>query len=383
MAEEFPINTFLQAYQTKYANEQAANPNIGQTFVESMTKGSDLATTAWTQERLKAKERAFEGFKDYTKNGEWYYGNDPEKKLSFEDISQIYDMVGKGDLKFKTDQNGVLSLANSKGVPLGISWKKMEMPIYEKDPVTGEYRPVAIVPKNSKITKGNTVTYNRIQNPDGTYIYENPNTGEKSGTIPKGAEWKNVTLQVAPGDKPLSTESAGKLAMLQQGVQDIDKASKIIFSDKGINEDALLGANMPFGGAGEQGKQLYSYLYNAMEGKIRVESGAAVPDSEVRRLVNRFMPKPSIYGPFADTEKTAKDKLSRLKDFLQNAQVSIDPQGKYTAKFQNSTIPLEDIGKEYESGKQDTVKDKYGFSVGETKLIGGKTYKYMGNNQWQ
>jgi hypothetical protein len=154
--EEFPTGQFLQAYQQKYANEQAANPDIGQTLASGLTTGMNLGMTQFNQAREEAKKRTYEGFKDYTKNGEWFYGNDPEKKLSFEDIAQINDLVGKGDLKFKTNKDGILTLANNKGVPLNINWKKSEVSLYGMNPTTNKPEILGTVPKGSKAVPKNT-----------------------------------------------------------------------------------------------------------------------------------------------------------------------------------------------------------------------------------
>ena len=71
------------------------------------------------------------------------------------------------------------------------------------------------------------------------------------------------------------------------------------------------------------GREATSLINNALEAKVRIESGAAVPEQEIVRMAVRF--KPSVF----DTERQAKNKMNRLARFLSGAIEILDPNKRY------------------------------------------------------
>ena len=141
------------------------------------------------------------------------------------------------------------------------------------------------------------------------------------GKAPTGFRFKDRTdplseLEPVPGGPAdrMTPEQAAKTQMVAQGVADLDSARKILFDEDGnLNRSVIAQSNIPgLGGAvpGTQGVLLRSLLWNAVNAQLRAESGAAVPEPEVDRAVERFLPSPF------DTPETAKAKIDRLQGLL-------------------------------------------------------------------
>lgn len=113
--------------------------------------------------------------------------------------------------------------------------------------------------------------------------------------------------------KPLSAEAAGRFAMANQAIDDIQGARDLMFDPDGsLNYQNLFAANVPgTAGLGSAGRELRSRIENAVASKLRIETGAAATESEVRNVAKRFMPTPM------DTAESAADKLRRLEEFMQ------------------------------------------------------------------
>ena len=69
------------------------------------------------------------------------------------------------------------------------------------------------------------------------------------------------------------------------------------------------------------GRELRQRILNAVEARLRTESGAAVPESEVARGAQRFMPM------IGDTPTQLNQKMDRLNLFIDEASDFIDPTG--------------------------------------------------------
>ena len=112
----------------------------------------------------------------------------------------------------------------------------------------------------------------------------------------------------------LSGESAGKIAMADQAVLDLQDAKSILFDENGeIKRDIVAAMNIPFT-AGMPGntnaRNAYSKIHNSVAAKLRIETGAAATESEVRGILDRFLPK------VLDPTSVAKDRLDRLEEFM-------------------------------------------------------------------
>ena len=133
---------------------------------------------------------------------------------------------------------------------------------------------------------------------------------------PTGYRYKSDqpgVLEPIPGGPAtvLTPEQAGKGAMTRQAILDVERAEKVMFDKNGkLRMSVVLKSKAPFGGFGEDARLANSYIRNAVSAKYRLETGAAGNQAEVDDIMARFMPSP------LDNTTTAKDKMSRLKEFM-------------------------------------------------------------------
>ena len=137
-----------------------------------------------------------------------------------------------------------------------------------------------------------------------------------------------VAIPGGPASK-LSAESAGKVALIKQGEQDINRFKNLITnSDGSFNRKKLASMDVPFGLAG--GRQENSTLFNAVNARLRLESGAAVPEAEVKRALKTFAPSA------LDSNDTINSKINRMNEFFATAKEEIG-QGRGATPTQQAT----------------------------------------------
>lgn len=140
--------------------------------------------------------------------------------------------------------------------------------------------------------------------------------------------WKNKQLipDTKPpiDEKPLTGETAGKLAMLNGAAKDVSEVEGMLFPGGKMDTSKL--AYGFFGLPSETGREINSRIENAVAAKLRAETGAAATEGEVRNVSKRFKPKPGL-----DDEAAVRDKLTRLKNYLNEAADYIDPKGTHRA----------------------------------------------------
>lgn len=123
---------------------------------------------------------------------------------------------------------------------------------------------------------------------------------------------------VRPNDQQGQTfESAGKIAMAQQAIEDIKAAEALLFGQNGrLMNSTVWAMNVP-GTAGLPGntdaRNAYSAIHNAVAAKLRLETGAAANQGEIVNIARRFMPTP------ADTAESARNKLNRLRTLFDSS----------------------------------------------------------------
>lgn len=146
-------------------------------------------------------------------------------------------------------------------------------------------------------------------------------------------QWKADNPQ-AKLDK-VTPENAGKFASMKSARKDIDQVRGIVFDAKGnLNYGALTAANVPFtGGVGTTGRSLKSAIYNISDVILRMRTGAAANESEVRKLAETFSPSP------LDTKESAKFKLDRMQELFDEA-ISIAEQSMPSPEAKPSAPPL-------------------------------------------
>lgn len=141
------------------------------------------------------------------------------------------------------------------------------------------------------------------------------NVGQKA---PPGYRWKdNETLEAIPGGPAakLSPEQAAKLQLLETGQKSMEDFKDMLFKPDGSVDYPLIATmwtRMPW----TRGRTAYTLVYDSVEAKLRAESGAAVPETEVSRMAKRFVPSPF------DNEQTIAKKVEMLSNFLGDAAIS-------------------------------------------------------------
>ena len=146
---------------------------------------------------------------------------------------------------------------------------------------------------------------------------ENAKIG-KGKDAPQGYRYTaDGNLEAIPGGPAgkLSAESAGKVALIKQGEKDIDRFSNMISNGKGGYDRIKIAAMNTYGSPGARNEK--STLFNAVNARLRLESGSAVPEAEVERAMATFAPNAS------DSNKTIKSKLERMSEFFGSAKEEI------------------------------------------------------------
>lgn len=152
---------------------------------------------------------------------------------------------------------------------------------------------------------------------------ESKNPESKFGKAPTGYKFlSDGSLEAISGGPAgkLSAESASKNALIEQGNRDVnrfrdqisekDKDGKII----GFNRSKLAAMGI-YGSPGARTEA--STLYNAINARLRIESGTAVPPAEVKAALKTFAP--SVF----DSDETINSKLDRMNEFFGLAKEGI------------------------------------------------------------
>ena len=111
---------------------------------------------------------------------------------------------------------------------------------------------------------------------------------------------------------PLTPDQAAKVQLIQQALSYMPAIREGIFGvdpkNPKIDRTDILNIELrtPF----TKGRELSTMILDAVEAKLRLESGAAVPDSEVKRMAKRFIPQT------ADNDNTIKIKINNLEKYL-------------------------------------------------------------------
>lgn len=129
--------------------------------------------------------------------------------------------------------------------------------------------------------------------------------------------WRDEMTKRAMGET-LPPEVGGRLGMMDAAVKDLPKAREVFakqWGAAGVGQEAA--ARMGWGSlAGEIG-QARRTVRLAIESALRVMTGAAAPESEVKRYEDMFMPHSG------DDAASAKQKLDALEAFMGNAKKNI------------------------------------------------------------
>jgi hypothetical protein len=175
--------------------------------------------------------------------------------------------------------------------------------------------------------------------------------------------------------RPLAGEVAGKAALIVQGRKDIRRFRDMLIKNGEIDREllALMDPGVGIAVPGTDGELAYSLIYNVVAAKLRIETGAAAPHSEVVELAKRFVPK------WYNNDKTIHSKITRLDEFLQAAQRFIDPNADFgeiekligEVKQRDSESPRQEVSESPSQEDLEFTAQKNGITVEEVKRLLG------------
>jgi hypothetical protein len=126
----------------------------------------------------------------------------------------------------------------------------------------------------------------------------------------------------------MPSETGGKVVMLGQAVDDMEKAIGMILPPGGgFNRKLAIGAATNSPEFAIEGSQIVrSSVLNAMSAKLRMETGAQSNESEIQGIVDRYW-----LSGVRDNEKSARYKMTRLLQFMRDGKFIMDPKGRIVA----------------------------------------------------
>lgn len=137
-----------------------------------------------------------------------------------------------------------------------------------------------------------------------------------------------IDLAKAGEVDPLTPENAGKFQLLQEGLE----ATLTIDELLGNNVTAALFAQgVPNFLKSQNAKLLESAIERAVQGRTRIETGAALQPSELKSTAKRFMPKKG------DSIDTALRRLKPLHDYFAGGVNIADPTGVHRQRAKGMT----------------------------------------------
>lgn len=161
--------------------------------------------------------------------------------------------------------------------------------------------------------------------------------------------------------KPITAAQAGQLAMVKQGQDAIPEIKRLMFNagaldasgnpKKGAQLDRTTLAQLtaiPFTNArpgivSPKARQLWTAIYNMTDSKLRLESGAAVPETEVARTAQAYI------ANLIDTPETAVYKLKAPEKYFNDYMSLV---GSTPGSVNNKPAATPQVAQSY--------KDKYG-----------------------
>lgn len=156
----------------------------------------------------------------------------------------------------------------------------------------------------------------------------------------------STNIKVDINEKPMNVTDAAKFTAMKQALSEMDTVSSLLFDEEGnINRSTVASSSeigipltdismkgLPF----TQGRELRQSMLNAVEARLRAESGAAVPDTEVIRAAERFFPST------LDSDKAIRSKIKRFKDYVGEAISLVDPVGTQRSRA-SSNRPVQSL----------------------------------------
>ena len=161
-----------------------------------------------------------------------------------------------------------------------------------------------------------------VMGPEGevfTDIY-NPTTG-------KVERIKGIPIQrITDSTVKMTPENAGRVAGISSGIKSLDGLLGTLVHDKKVDRQVLFSSafgGLPFSG----GRDIDRFIREAIELKIRLQTGATARPDELENEAKKFSPKQ------LDSDATIISKLKGLRDYYTEAFNVLDPDGQIRARL--------------------------------------------------
>lgn len=171
---------------------------------------------------------------------------------------------------------------------------------------------------------------------------------ERKGRIAGLTGFAGAKARLAATGKP--AETAGKQAGIKVAKENLKDLNKLFFPEGKLDRGLIAKMNVPGGGLPfSTGRDANLLISDTINSRIRLESGAAITEEELKRISKRFTP--SVF----DDARTVKLKMNLFNKFLDNANLLLDPsglfnEGKFDANFPEpeslSAKPLNELSDE-------------------------------------
>ena len=168
---------------------------------------------------------------------------------------------------------------------------------------------------------------------------------DQAGNVETGV-WDPQTqaLQKFTGQKPagvnvsidtrkFSPEQAGRVGAMNSAIESLQGVrDKLIKPDGTVDRTTLFTSNL-FGGLPfTEGRDVNRLIEDAVETKLRLETGAAANKDEVKRIAQRYRPSN------ADSDDTIIGKLAGLERYMQQSFNVLDPTGEVRSHISGSKV---------------------------------------------
>jgi len=271
------------------------------------------------------------------------------KNLANVTNTAIADSINKGNAGLEMpatndhgEQNAWYQLRGSLGradSQEAVAWLRAEMQgQMSEDRLKGQLE-AARIRGDSAVQAATIRALNKVASGNGSSsplaqsTFVDPTSGKPLVYDKRTGTYKIATVEggsVAPKPGAVTPENAAKSQLIEQATSYMPQIKGFY-----LNKDGVVDRNNVFNATTRmplsQGRQASTLILDAMEAKLRAESGAAVPEPEVKRMAKRYMPSP------LDDDKTIKMKLDNLGAYLSGASAKMN-RGKGTGQSGSRTV---------------------------------------------
>lgn len=331
--EQEGMKSLLGRYDTSDATQRP-------TFLREAMRVSPQSARQY-QQQFAAEDRANADAKAKDRDAFLAFAKQSRDMLaSVEDdagLSQYADVVRATAQTFRTPEIRDLVLKEAQTIPTKFDpkWKENELTTVES--FLAKRQPQSQVAKLKADFDAGRIDRETYEAAVAKATKDGPQTVVNVGQEkpPAGYRWAadGQSLEPIPGGPAtqIAGEVAGKKALAEQGARAVKDARATFIDKDGKVDRTAIGtamSNVPT----SKGRSARQQVRLAIEGALRLATGAAAPEPEVTRYENMFLPT------IADSDDDVKRKLDTLEDFLTNTSKYIG-RGKEAPAKEGPKLP--------------------------------------------